>query len=330
MAVNVQPLLPTTILLRARCWGAALLSLFCLHSYGADTPMVVRVEAASARDNPVVAYRIELAQKALNASGKHYTIESCNFPAGQTSDARARDSVRNQHYCDVIATSAGGKASRELSIVPVPLYLGGGGYRVFMANQHGHDRAAKVRSLAELRKLSIGSGPDWIDSNIMLDSGLNLVQAEYIHLFSMLAIKRFDLLTRAIYEVTGEFRNIGLEDGIVLEPRLMLHYPNDLFFYVAPERKDLQEDLYKGMKILYCNGELQRHISQHYSTRSMRTLVRPERRLVFELPNKYLSRTETWALQTFTSAPPTQPLRKGAGGKPEPFAPYNPQACSVP
>jgi hypothetical protein len=105
----------------------------------------------------------------------------------------------------------------------------------------------------------------------------------------LLAQKRFDLLTRAIYEVGSEFRQIGLEDGILLESKLMLHYPNDLFFYVAPQRKELHQALSTGMKILYCNGELDRHLREHASTRNMRAIIRPEQRKLFELPNRHLN-----------------------------------------
>ncbi|WP_374362656.1 hypothetical protein [Pseudoduganella danionis] len=300
--------------------AASLLALHLAPSRAEDSPMLVRMERAGETDNPVITYRKELLEKALQAAGKPYTIKSCDFPASVSSDARVRYGVNMQPYCDVIATSAGGRASRELALVPMPLYLGGNGYRVFMASQQGLAKVGKVRSLQQLGQLAIGSGNDWPDSDIMADAALQVVRDDTALLFELLAQKRFDLLTRAIYEVGSEFRQIGLEDGILLESKLMLHYPNDLFFYVAPQRKELQQALSTGMKILYCNGELDRHLREHASTRNMRAIIRPEQRKLFELPNHHLSPQEARALQTYTPATPVQGNSRSSARRPAPHA----------
>ncbi|MYN46398.1 hypothetical protein GTP23_15210 [Pseudoduganella sp. FT93W] len=302
--------------------GASLLALGLSPCRAQETPMVVRMERANETDNPVITYRKELLEKALTAAGKHYTIQHCDFPANITNDARVRYSKRMQPYCDVIATSAGGKASRELALVAVPIYLGGNGYRVFMANQQGLAKVAKVKKLPQLSQLSVGSGSDWPDSDIMTDAGLKVVRDKTETLFDLLAQNRFDLLTRAVYEVSSEFRQIGLEDGILLEPQLMLHYPNDLFFYVAPQRADLQQALSLGMKILYCQGEINRHLRDHPSTRNMRSVIRPEQRTVFELPNRHLNPMEAQALQTYTAAA----FVPGSSGRP--MRPAAARACA--
>lgn len=286
--------------------GASLIGLSPGLCRAQEAPMVVRMERAAETENPVITYRKELLEKALTAAGKRYTIQNCNFPRSTSSDARLRYGLSMQPYCDVIATSAGGRASRELTLVPVPIYLGGNGYRVFMANQQGLARVARIKTVQQLGQFAIGSGNDWPDSDIMADAGLTVVRDETGRLFDLLAHKRFDLLTRAIYEVSSEFRQIGLEDGILLEPKLMLHYPNDLFFYVTPQRKDLQIALSEGLKILYCNGELDRHLREHISTRNMRNVIRPEQRKVFELPNRHLTPLEARALKTYTPAAPAQ------------------------
>ncbi|WP_348700341.1 hypothetical protein [Duganella fentianensis] len=313
----------TSLPLYRRCLSylaASLIALPCAPSRAEDSPMLVRMERASETDNPVITYRKELLEKALQAAGKPYTIKSCDFPASISSDARVRYGTNMQPYCDVIATSAGGRASRELALVPMPLYLGGNGYRVFMASQQGLAKMAKVRNLQQLGQLTIGSGNDWPDSDIMADAALQVVRDDTALLFELLAQKRFDLLTRAIYEVGSEFRQIGLEDGILLEPKLMLHYPNDLFFYVAPQRKDLQQALSTGMRILYCNGELDRHLREHASTRNMRTIIRPEQRKLFTLPNHHLNQQEARALQIYTPATPVQGNTSSSARQPAPHA----------
>ncbi|MCL6484544.1 MAG: hypothetical protein I4O49_10285 [Janthinobacterium lividum] len=218
--------------------------------------------------------------------------------------------------CDLLTTAGGAHFTSKLLLVPVPIYLGGGGYRVFLANRATVERASSVDDLRALQRLRIGSGIFWSDSDIMADNGLTVIRADYHHLFRMLEVGRFDLMSRSIYEVGGEKEIIAGYSGIVVEPRLLLHYPSDLFFYVSRARPDLQQALTVGMTKLYCSGELRRLIEQHPSTKDALAELNIKQRTVIELSNKYLSPEEAQAIANFQMEPSARKLRKVCGAGP--------------
>lgn len=289
-------------------WSIALLLCAHMHllSYAGqlDSADVLHVKAnrKGEETNLLVNFRLSLIEKALQASGKRFVIEDCDVPKYPTADARYALLVKDGVRCDVLATASGAGFTKELLLVPVPIYLGGGGYRIFLGNRSSIESVAKVNDLDGLRRLRIGSGTSWSDSEIMSDNGLNVIRSNYSSLFSMLEANRFDLFSRSIYEIGGEENLISKHPAIVVEPRLLLHYTSDLFFYVSANRPELQKALTVGMIRLYCNGELQRHINEHPSTRDVMTKYKVETRIILELKNQHLNAEEAQALANFVPA----------------------------
>lgn len=281
-----------------------------------DSSAVLHVKAnrKGEETNILVDFRLSLIKKALQASGQRFVIEDCEVPKYPTADARYALLVKDGARCDVLVTASGAGFTNELSLVPVPIYLGGGGYRIFLGNRSTIEDVAKVKDLDGLRRLRIGSGTFWSDSEIMSDNGLNVVRSNYHSLFSMLEANRFDLLSRSIYEIGGEESLIRKHPKIVVEPRLLLHYPSDLFFYVSANRPELQKALTVGMSRMYCNGELQRHINEHPSTRDVMTKYKVEARIILELKNQHLNAEEAKALANFVPSKKAQnPIFAAAG-----------------
>jgi len=266
-----------------------------------DQPDLLHVKARRKDEvsSLMVDFRLSLIEKALTASGQRYVIEDCDVPKYPTSDARYALLVSDGARCDVLATASGAGFTKELLLVPVPMYLGGGGYRVFLGNRSTSVRVAAVKDLEGLRRLRIGSGTFWSDSDIMADNGLNVIRASYSSLFSMLEADRFDLLSRSIYEIGGEKQMISKHPALVVEPRLLLHYPSDLFFYVSKARPELQKALTIGMTRMYCSGELQRYILEHPSTKDVMDSLQIRQRIILELENKHLTEAEAQALADF-------------------------------
>lgn len=262
----------------------------------------VKANRRGEETNLMVNFRLSLIEKALLASQQRFVIEDCEVPKYPTSDARYALLVNDGVRCDVLATASGAGFTKELLLVPVPIYLGGGGYRIFLGNRSTIERATLVKDLDGLRRLRIGSGTFWSDSDIMSDNGLNVMRANYSSLFSMLEADRFDLLSRSIYEINGEKHLMSKYPGIVVEPRILLHYPSDLFFYVSTSRPELQKALTVGMIRLYCSGELQRHINEHPSTRGVMAEYKVGTRIVIELENQHLNTMEAKALADFVPA----------------------------
>jgi len=274
-------------------WGAI------SQAQGAGPESVLNVRAEK-QGTVYPAFRMDLLHKALQASGHPFTLSLCQFPPGQISDLRRARMVAEGDVCDVLTTSAGADFTRQLDLVPVPIYLGGGGYRVFLAKPVGLKRAAKVRGIDDLRKLSIGSGNAWVDTKIMSDAGLQVTRAEYAHLYAMLKLDRFDLFTRSVFDVGTGLANEPKNHGLAIEPHLLLRYPSDLFFYVSPKKPLLRRALTQGLQRMAQRGELERFIREHPSTQNMPSQLRLDQRLLIELENANLSAEEALALKVYS------------------------------
>ena len=281
----------------------------CSATGGQADVLHVKVKRKLEGSNLMVDFRTSLIEKALTASGHKYVIEDCTIPKYPTSDARYAVLIENGEACDLLVTASGARFTERLLLVPVPIYLGGGGYRVFLANRATVGRMSEIDNLSALKRARIGSGTFWSDSDIMADNGLTVIRADYQNLFPMLEAGRFDLLSRSIYEVGGEKERIAGFSHIVVEPRLLLHYPGDLFFYVSRARPDLQHALTVGMTRLYCNGGLRRHIDQHPSTKDVQAGLHIKDRIVIELANHHLKEDEARAIANF---PPSSAAQKSS------------------
>ncbi len=169
---------------------------------------VIEIKLADLNDdNPLINYRKAVIELAMKASGKRYTLVGCQITEASTSDRRFVQLIQSGQYCNLMATSAGSELTRGLEPIPFPIYLGGGGYRVLLANHKSLDAASAIRSLDDLRKFRIGSGTGWVDTSIMQANGLTVVQGSYMNLFEMLKAQRFDFYNRSVFEAAGELEN---------------------------------------------------------------------------------------------------------------------------
>ncbi len=300
-------------------WAA--LALVCLSADAvpaADPPkeMVIRLAGAgAARTIPMLQYRIDLLTAALAIGGVKASVESCKDIDDKSADRRTSLAIIENQGCDVLTTSAGGEVTAGLAPVPVPIYLGGGGIRALLMTPGSLKKIKAPLDLAGLRKLSVGSGATWADTPIMEANGIHVEKSPvYQQLFVMLRKDRFDALTRGIFEVGPELAGIA-KGGIVLEPSAVIQYGQygtDLFFYVSPKNTRLRELLTRGMKQLYCSGQLHQMLKTHPSNRDMWALVKPEQRSVIALKvPKLITPEEAQALVEYGSDWKTQgPAKK--------------------
>lgn len=253
---------------------------------GASQPpsRTIRLFMGEQRSNPLVQYRVDLIQAAMLAVGVRAEVRGCERLDRRSSDRRSAIAVMDEQACDLIATSAGSELTREMAVVPFPIYLGGGGYRVLLMTPESLRRVpARALDIDTLRRLRVGSGSSWADTRIMERNQIPLERsAVYERLFSMLRADRFDAMSRSIFEVDAELQGIAA-DGFVLEPNTLVHYSTDLFFYVAASNQALQAQLLSGLQRMYCKGQMQRFLRSHPATRGMWARVRPQARSMLEL-----------------------------------------------
>jgi len=93
-----------------------------------------------------------------------------------------------------------------------------------------------------------------VDADIMQENGLPLVKAVgYGKLFKMLAANRFDYFSRGLYQIQTEV-NFYPNLHLAIEKDLMLHYQNEVYFFVNRDNKALAERLRLGLELAQKDG----------------------------------------------------------------------------
>ena len=127
-------------------------------------------------------------------------------------------------------------------------------YRLLLIRPEQQAEFSRVRSLNDLRKFRGGMNAQWHDTEIMEANSLVLVKAVgYGKLFKMLAAKRFDYFSRGLYQISTE---VGLypELNLAIEKDLMLHYSNQVYFFVNKDNTLLAERLKVGLEAAQKDG----------------------------------------------------------------------------
>ena len=146
--------------------------------------------------------------------------------------------------------------------IDIPLSRGLLGYRVFVIKQpnaHLFDGIETVDQLTS--RITVGSGTSWPDTPILRAAGFKVNTGSVTNLWLMLARDRFIAFPRGMNEVHAElsrYDQMGLTDPVVTENTVMIYYPFDHFFYVAPNDFERAGIIEQGLDRIYKNGEFMR------------------------------------------------------------------------
>jgi len=145
----------------------------------------------------------------------------------------------------------------EMDYVRFPIDLGVLSYRTCFAPKTMLDKLAKVKTLDELRKFSVGQGRYWIDSDILRNNGFTVTEVDpYSALFKMTAAHRFDLFCRGLNEIKEEYDRWGTIEGLGYDRHLLIYYPMPIFFYTNSSNKEAIARVNKGLRKAYADGSL--------------------------------------------------------------------------
>jgi hypothetical protein len=186
---------------------------------------------------------------------------------------------------------------RRFIPVRIPIDKGLLGYRVFLIRKSDQEKFAGVRSLADLRRFTMGQGADWSDVKIYQDAGFRVVTgSSYEGLFGMLNAGRFDAFGRGVSEVLGEVRDIGATyPDLAIEENVLLYYPMPVYFWLpaTPEGRQRARRIEAGMRLLIGNGTLDRLFEEEFGAVVARLKMK-ERRL-FRIENRNLPPQQPFA-----------------------------------
>lgn len=235
-------------------------------------------------ERPVDGYAFKMLKAALTASGRQYTLRlsEMNLPLKRAFVHLKTGAV------NVIDTGAAPRAAEGGRILPFPLDLGVSGYRIMLVHRDRLDRLRAVRRHDDLRELTFGQGADWVDADILRASGLKVQEAEFLSLFRMLEVGRFDALPLGADEAGKLLELFGhLAPSAVLLEDWCLHYRFARVFVVRANEPPLAEVLNDGLSALFADGGAKAILAQDAR---IGPLIDGSRRLpssIFELANPF-------------------------------------------
>jgi ABC-type amino acid transport substrate-binding protein len=229
---------------------AALTAMLPSHAVGA---LRVRHPPIQSADDHRAEYPVAVLRLALEKAGVAAEIVPAAVPMEQ---ARAMRALAQGKLIDVMWTVSTPDRERRLRPVRIPIDRGLIGWRVLAVRRDALSRFAEVSELGDLARLVGAQGHDWPDLAILSSNGLHtLATPTYPSLFKLLERGRIDYVARGAGEAVPEMASRA-DAGIVIEPRLVLHYPSAMYFFVHPDNAALADHLDRGLRRAIDDGSL--------------------------------------------------------------------------
>lgn len=239
-------------------------------------------------DVELFSYEIGLVQMALDyADGDHVLtlLELRNVP-----QARVMAMLENNRNLNTFITGYSEEREQKLLQVDIPVTRGLLGHRVFMVHKSNANLFENVKTLKDLKQISMGSGVDWMDTKVLENAGFNVVTSTYKNLWQMLEGQRFEAFNRGIGEVVYEYERIVAQNrSLSLDQHVMISYPFDAFIYVNPQNHKIHRVLSQGLKRAYESGAFLNYFRNHETVKRMVKLIKPTERVHIRLPNPHIS-----------------------------------------
>lgn len=240
--------------------------------------------------DPKQAYYISLLELALQKSELKYGAYKITPVMIEMPQARTIKLVESKKHLDIVWTMTSIERETQLQAVYIPLLKGLMGYRIGIIRKGDHNRFNELNSLSEFKRILIGQGSDWPDTDILQQNGFSVISGSASKLIAMLVKGRFDYFPRAIHEPWDE---LSRSDDIELEQHLLLHYPAPIYFFVNKQNKALAERLEFGLRLAIDDGSFDKLFLNHPITTGIIDRAQLHKRTKFEIANPLLSPKST-------------------------------------
>jgi len=196
-------------------------------------------------------YAVKMIQLALKHIDKKYKLVVTKEPFSQV---KIMEEVTNGKL-DAFWNSSNADKENDYIPVRIPLYKGLLGNRIFIIHKDNQAKFDNIKTLDDLKSITIGQGKTWADTKILESNGLNVVKAnKYESLFLMVDGGRFDAFSRGVHEPFGELANHPNLKDLTVEKHLMLVYRMPFYLFVSKENKTLAKDLEAGLNAAIADG----------------------------------------------------------------------------
>lgn len=238
--------------------------------------------------DPNAAYAIKMLKLAIaHSDSPNYQL---NVTEEDFTQARVNEEVRTGGLLDLCWASSDAQIESQIRPIRIPLFKGLLGYRVFIINKNNQATFDKVKTMADLKKLTIGQGRTWADGRILEANGFNVIKTnKYPGLFHMVEGGRFDGFPRGVHEPFSELEARPTMD-LAVEKNLMVYYQMPFYLFVSPENDALAKDLETGFERAIANGEFDKVFYGDKAIQDVLQKANMKNRTLFKLDNPLLSK----------------------------------------
>lgn len=232
-------------------------------------------------------YEVEVLKLALDKTideyGDYKLISSAKMNIKRAILTLQQNSIKNF----ILKMSATKEYMDELAYTKFPVDRGVLGYRVSFISPLMKERIKDINTLEELKKLSIGQGVGWLDTEILKYNGFNVkVISNYDGFFYMISLNRIDLFSRGVNEILSEYKSFSYIKELDYDRTFLLYYPLPRFFFAHKSNQKSIERIEKGLIIAFKDGSLDELFDKYYKP-SIDFLELKDRKL-YKLENPFL------------------------------------------
>lgn len=252
----------------------------------ADTEIKIRKKQSNEEANHD--YCVELLKIALKNTEKEYGKTKITSVDMQLSQGRSLNELADGKIIDIDWAATSIEREKDLLPIKIPLFKGLLGYRVPVINKTNLSQFEKIKSVKDLKKMTVIQGTSWPDTEILEYSGFNVLKtAKFENMYSILESGRADYFLRSVCEAYGEVNARGNTDLIVYD-KIIIEYKLPMYFFVNKNNKKLAKRIEKGLLIAIENGEFLEFMKKNSLTKPVFPLEKYKNSLIFELKNPIL------------------------------------------
>lgn len=253
-----------------------LLFLSCFSLETSAKPL--RVVAGS---NSIETYARGLLTLALSKLPEKYEVEQT---IASNSEERMV-SMLMDNQLDVLWYATTNDLEERLQPIRICIYRGLLGYRVLMIKKGTQNKFDGIENLDDLKKVSLGQGRFWADTNVLTANHLNVVKVlKYEGLFYMLDGDRFDAFPRGAHEPWSEMQRYP-KLALDVEQNLLISYTNPFYFFVSKSNTKLAADIEKGLRLAIEDGSFNDYFLNDPTVKDVMAKANLKTRTLIKLDN---------------------------------------------
>jgi hypothetical protein len=233
------------------------------------------------------AFQMGVLKLVLDKTEVPYTLEISKTKMEQT---RIIESIANKTF-DLYWMGTSKSLEEKLLPIRYPIFRGLIGYRLFIINKADQTKFKSITDLTALQRLTGSQGYGWSDIEILENSGLKQIPAEYENIFKLIHNgNRVDYFSRAISEAFEEVETrSNLYSNLAVDEQVLLVYPFALLFFTNRENSELAELLTEGFEKAYEDGSFNEFFYNHEIIKKMFENANLESRIRIDIPNPLLT-----------------------------------------